>query len=325
MTKITANQTLQFYRAMLRIRMLEEAIADRYHEQEMRCPVHLSIGQEASAVGACEALQDDDSAYSGHRSHGHYLARGGDMRSMVAEIYGKSDGCTGGFGGSMHLIDQDAGFHGAVPIVGATIPIGVGSAFASHLKGDGRVTMVFFGDGACETGVFHESIAFAALYDLPVVFVVENNLYSVYSPLDVRQQSDHKITTLAQGHGLAADSGNGNDVQEVYEKSCVAVEAARAGKGPTLLEFSTYRWREHCGPNYDNDLGYRTQEEFEIWKKLDPMTVCEASIGDGGELTPDDKAAMRIEIEAEINEAFAFAASSTFPEAHSASEYVYAE
>ena len=167
------------HRGMLYIRTVEERIADMYPEQEMRCPVHLSIGQEAAEAGSGLALERSDYALSGHRSHGHYLAKGGDLKSMMAEIYGKATGCSGGKGGSMHLIDLDAGFLGAVPIVGSTIPIGVGTAFGSKSKGENRVTMIFFGDGATETGVFHESLNFAALHKLPVVFLCENNLYSV--------------------------------------------------------------------------------------------------------------------------------------------------
>jgi TPP-dependent pyruvate/acetoin dehydrogenase alpha subunit len=315
---------VRLYRSMLRIRMIEEAISERYPEQNMRCPVHLSIGQEAAAVGACDVLKSGDRAYSGHRSHGHYLARGGDLKAMIAEIYGKSDGCTGGFGGSMHLVDEEAGFNGAVPIVGATIPIGVGSAFASHLRGLDQVTMIFFGDGACETGVFHESVAFAALHDLPVVFLVENNLYSVYSPLDVRQQAGHRITTIAEGHGVKIAYGDGNDVMKVRKLAGQAVEDARAGKGPTLLEFSTYRWREHCGPNYDNDIGYRTPEEFEAWKANDPVASFASVLTNSGIVTPAEMDVLRNNIASEIDRAFAFAAESSFPSAELASSNVYA-
>ncbi|HER26081.1 MAG TPA: thiamine pyrophosphate-dependent dehydrogenase E1 component subunit alpha, partial [Rhodospirillales bacterium] len=191
------------YSSMLRIRLVEEGIVERYPEQEMRCPVHLCIGQEAAEVGACAALEAGDQVFSGHRAHGHYLAKGGNLKAMLAEIYGKETGCTGGVGGSMHLIDLQAGFMGAVPIIGATIPIGVGAAFASRYFEAGKVVMIFLGDGACETGVFHESLAIAALHKLPVVFVVENNLYSVYSSLDVRQPAGRTIPDLAAGHGVA--------------------------------------------------------------------------------------------------------------------------
>ena len=187
-----ADIARQLYYQMLRIRMVEEAIADLYAQQDMRCPIHLCIGQEAVAVGVCAALAADDYVLSGHRSHGHYLAKGGNLPAMLAEFYGKVTGCCQGKGGSMHLVDLAAGFLGAVPIVGSTMPIAVGTALASVMRGESRVTAVFFGEGATEEGVFHESLNFAALQKLPVVFVCENNLYSVYSPLAVRQPAGRR-------------------------------------------------------------------------------------------------------------------------------------
>src|SRR5581483_333859 len=192
----------KLYHQMLRIRAVEEAIAALYSEQQMRCPVHLSIGQEAVAAGSCAAVEQTDYAMSGHRSHAHYLAKGGSLRAMMAEIYGKAAGCCGGKGGSMHLVDLAAGFLGAVPIVGSTIPIAVGTAFASKARGESRVTLSFFGEGATEEGVFHESINFASLKKLPVVFVCENNFYSVYSPLSVRQPAQREVFQQAIGHGV---------------------------------------------------------------------------------------------------------------------------
>src|SRR5579859_6536135 len=182
----------RLYRGLLRLRLVEERIAELYPEQEMRCPVHLSIGQEAVAVGVCDHLEPADQALSGHRSHGHYLAKGGDLRAMLAELYGRETGCARGKGGSMHLVDLEAGFLGATPIVASTIPIAVGVAFAARLRGQPLVTVAFFGEGATEEGVFHEAANFAALHRLAVVFVCENNLYSVYSPLEVRQPAGRR-------------------------------------------------------------------------------------------------------------------------------------
>ena len=193
---------LELLRSMTRIRMVEEEIAKRYPEQQMRCPVHLSIGQEAAAVGVCAALQPTDWAFSGHRNHAHYLAKGGNLKAMLAEIYGKATGCCGGKGGSMHLTDQASGFIGATPIVGSTVPIAVGAALTAQREGKGRVVVVFLGDGAMEAGVVHESLNFAALKKLPILFACENNLYSVYSPLDVRQPNQRTISDLAAGHGV---------------------------------------------------------------------------------------------------------------------------
>ena len=259
------TKRVELWRDMLRIRMVEEAIAEHYPEQEMRCPVHLSIGQEAAAVGVCAALQRKDWVFSGHRSHAHYLAKGGDLKRMIAEIYGKATGCCGGKGGSMHLTDQAAGFIGATPIVGSTVPIAVGAALTSQLHEEGRLVVIFLGDGAMEAGVVHESLNFAVLKNLPVLFACENNLYSVYSPLEVRQPPQRSLSQLAAGHGIQTMLVDGNDVCAVFEASSKACQSIRSGNGPIFLEMPTYRWREHCGPNYDNDIGYRTEEEFESW------------------------------------------------------------
>lgn len=312
-----------FY-TMLRIRLVEERIAELYPEQEMRCPVHLCIGQEAVAAGVCAHLTRDDYVLSGHRSHGHYLAKGGDLRAMMAELYGKATGCARGKGGSMHLVDLAAGFLGAAPIVGSTIPIAVGAAFGAALRGERRVAAVFFGEGATEEGVFHESLNFAALKRLPVVFVCENNLYSVYSPLSVRQPAERDLIAIAAGHGVAAARGDGNDVAAVYALAGEAVRRARDGGGPTLLELATYRWREHCGPFYDNDLGYRSAAEFAAWRQRCPIARAEHMLRAGGAFDEAEGQAMRAAIAAEIAEAVAFAKASPFPEPAALLEHVYA-
>jgi TPP-dependent pyruvate/acetoin dehydrogenase alpha subunit len=289
------THTLFLQQQILRIRMIEEAIARKYSEQKMRCPVHLSIGQEATAVGVCSYLKRTDYAVSGHRAHAHYLAKGGDLKKMVAEIYGKKTGCCGGRGGSMHLVDLNAGFLGSTPIVGGSIPIGVGAAFGSLLKGEERVVAIFFGEGATEEGVFAESLNFAALKQLPLLFVCENNLYSVYSPLEVRQPKERSIPLLAEAHGIFALKGEGNLLSEVCLLAEKGIEHIREGRGPCLLELSTYRFREHCGPDVDP---YQPKDEVEYWKARDPLLAISAS---------------REEIEREIEEAFAFAEASPFP------------
>ncbi|HIJ75185.1 MAG TPA: thiamine pyrophosphate-dependent dehydrogenase E1 component subunit alpha [Deltaproteobacteria bacterium] len=309
---VTPEVLRRMYHEMLRIRMIEEKIADLYPEQEMRCPVHLSIGQEAVAVGVCAALTADDYVLSSHRSHAHYLAKGGNLNAMMAEIYGKTTGCCSGKGGSMHLIDLSVGFLGATPIVGSTIPMSVGTALASSMRGEPRVSVAFMGDGAAEEGVFHESLSFALLKNLPVIFVCENNLYSVYSPLCVRQPACREITDLAKGHGVESFQCDGNDVVQVFEMASKAAAKARAGGGPTFLEFKTYRWREHCGPDYDNDLGYRCESEFLDWKKRDPIETLKRMHGDG--LFDRDTEAVIHDLSAEIEEAVAFAKKSPFPE-----------
>ena len=253
---------LALLHAMLRIRRIEEALADRYVEQEMRCPMHLCIGQEAIAVGVCAALAVNDVVFGNHRAHGHYLAKGGSLNALVAELYGRSTGCCGGRGGSMHLIDLDAGFLGSTPIVGGTVPLAVGAAWAATLKNENRVSVVFFGDGCFEEGVVHESLNFAALHRLPIIFVCENNEYSVYTRLNERQPQ-RPIYRLAEAHGMASYSEDGNDVEAVRTIAITAIDLARQGNGPQFIELHTYRWREHCGPNFDDDLNYRCEAEIE--------------------------------------------------------------
>jgi len=301
-------------RQLLRIRMVEEAIVDRYHHEEMRCPVHLSIGQEGVAVGVGAALRTPDAALSSHRAHAHYLAKGGDLRRMIAEIHGRATGCSGGMGGSMHLVDLAAGFLGSTPIVGGSIPVAAGVALAAQQQGLDRVTVAFFGEGTTEEGVFYETLNFAALHRLPIVFVCENNLYSVYSPMSVRQPQQRDLLGIARSMGAAAAGGDGNDVHAVQALTAEAVERARAGGGPTLLEFSTYRWREHCGPQYDNDIGYRTEAEFLEWRERCPVEREERRATAAGECSPEAIEVARAEIAREIEDAFAFALASPFPE-----------
>jgi pyruvate dehydrogenase E1 component alpha subunit len=301
------------YAAMVRVRRVEEAIAARYADQEMRCPVHLSVGQEAVAVGVASGLEPRDYAFSTHRAHAHYLAKGGDLRAFLAEIHGKDDGCCAGRGGSMHVIDLAVNFLGATPIVGSSLPVGVGAAFGSVMQGDDRVTAIFFGDGSTEEGVFSEALNFAALKSLPVVFVCENNRYSVYSPLEVRQASDRDLVAIAAAHGVRALRDDGNDVERVRDLVRDPAALARAGGGPTFLELATYRWLEHCGPNWDNDLGYRTVEEFEFWRARCPIERLETAMRANGEIDDAAVAAIEADVAAEIDDAFAYARAAAFP------------
>lgn len=310
---------------MLRIRLVEEGVAQRYAEQQMRCPVHLCIGQEAVAAGVCDLLSADDQVMSTHRAHGHYLAKGGNLPAMLAEMYGKSTGCSSGMGGSMHLVDLEAGFLGAAPIVGSTIPIAVGVAFGSLLRGEDRVVTAFFGEGATEEGAFHEALNFAALKRLPVLFVCENNLYSVYSPLSVRQPPGREVFRLAAGHGIESRRGDGNDVSEVHAVAEEALQRIRSGAGPVFLEFGTYRWREHCGPNYDNHIGYRTEEEFRRWRTLCPIERSRQRGLEEGWLADAEVDRWSDEIRAELAAAMDFARSSPFPESRTMLDAVYVE
>lgn len=319
-----AETLLRIYRRMLQIRRVEEKIVDLYSEQQMRCPVHLSIGQEAVPSAVSEVLTRDDLVLSSHRSHGHYLAKGGNLRTMMAEIYGKAKGCSQGKGGSMHLVDLSCGFLGATPIVSSTIPIAVGVAWASVMKKENQVVAAYFGEGAIEEGVFHESINFAALKKLSVLFICENNFYSVYSPLSVRQPANREVFQIAIGHGIESWQGDGNDADEVYHRVQKAVAMLRAGKGPIFMEFKTYRWREHCGPNYDNDLGYRTEEEYSKWKERCPLKLLKEKLSKEYNIQESAFTALENGIQKEIEEAFAFAKSSPFPSPETLNEHVYA-
>jgi TPP-dependent pyruvate/acetoin dehydrogenase alpha subunit len=299
---------------MRRIRLVEETIAQRYGEGNMRCPTHLSVGQEAVAAAVGLALRKDDVAVSGHRAHAHYLGKGGNLKAMIAEIYGKSTGCARGKGGSMHLIDESVGFKGSTAIVGGTVPIGVGMAYAIKLRGTDQVSCIFLGDAVVEAGGFFESANFAALKRLPVLFICENNLYSVYSPLSVRQPAGRKIHEMVAGMGLKALHGDGNDAPFVFNTVSQAVAEMRTGGGPVFIEFSTYRWREHCGPFYDNDIGYRSEREFEEWKRKEPIARLENELLEKGVVTQVELDNMDRAIRRETQEAFEFAEASPFPD-----------
>jgi len=295
-------------------RLADERIAELYAEQEMRCPVHLSIGQEAIAAGVCEALLPEDTVMSGHRAHAHYLARGGNISRFMAEMYGKATGCSFGRGGSMHLVDLAVNFLGSTPIVAGTIPVAVGVAWSAKLQHKPSVSTVFFGEAATEEGVWHESMNFAALHQLPVLFVCEHNLYSVYTPLHERQAKERSLGEAATAYGMKAFRGDGNDVAEVHRLAQQALAHIRAGNGPVFLEFSTYRWREHCGPNYDNDIGYRSEAEFLEWQKLDPLPRFRSYVEAHHLVSGQEMDNLISQVREEIEFAVDFAKASPFPE-----------
>ena len=313
----------ELYFSMLRIRLVEERIAELYSEQEMRCPVHLSIGQEAIAVGVCNNLAVNDIVMSAHRAHAHYLAKGGNLKSMLAELYGKSTGCAMGKGGSQHLVGLESGFFAAVPIVGSTIPIAVGVAWASKLKKSKNIVTVFFGDGATEEGVFFESLDFASLKNVPILFVCENNFYSVYSPLKVRQFPNRNISSIAESHGIKTFSGNGNDVNQVSKITNNAVNFIHKNNAPAFIEFETFRWLEHVGPNWDDDVGYRTKGELDNWLKRDPIKNYKNFILEKNIVTEDQILEKTNNIITEIEEAFLFAKVSPFPDNEVMNQHIY--
>ena len=303
---------LDMHYAMLRIRRVEEEIARRYGEGKMRCPTHFCIGQEAVPVGMSAHLRPDDYAFSGHRSHGHYLAKGGDLKAMLAELYGRETGCARGRGGSQHLIDLDAGFVASAPILAGTIPIAVGAALGSKRKGRDNLSIVYFGDGATEEGSFHEAMNYASVHRLPVLFVCENNLYSVHSDLAIRQPN-RPIIDLGKAHSIPSVQSDGNDVEAVWLVAQEAVERARRGGGPTLFEFMTYRWLEHCGPNEDAKLGYRSAQEVGEWAQRCPLRVSERKLRKAGLLHDAKIATQETRVKTEIDQAFDAAQAAPFP------------
>ena len=319
----SAEQRLAMYRQALRIRMIEEEIVERYSEQEMRCPTHICIGQEAPPVGVSAHLRTGDYVFSAHRSHGHYLAKDGDLGAMIAELYGRATGCAAGKGGSQHLIDMEAGFLGSAPILASTISVGVGAAWAARRRGEDRVVVIYFGDGATEEGAFHEALNFAGVNRLPVVFVCENNLYSVHSALDIRQPAHRTVKDIGPVHGVEALAGDGNDIDVAWRLGEYAVARARSGANPVLLEFHTYRWKEHCGPFEDGHLGYRSEAEIEDWRRRCPVTTYERRLSEEQILSSDMAEAMREEISDEVAEAFRFAKESPFPEIAELDRFVF--
>ncbi|MCD8138455.1 MAG: thiamine pyrophosphate-dependent dehydrogenase E1 component subunit alpha [Planctomycetaceae bacterium] len=297
----------RFYTVMYRIRRFEEEVFEFYKRGLMPGLAHLYLGEEAIATGACAALRDDDYIGSTHRGHGHLIGRDADLKKMMSEILGKASGYSKGKGGSMHIMAMDKGILGANGIVGGELPIAVGAAYASKLRGDGKVTLAFFGESATNEGTFHESINMAAAWDLPIVFVIENNLYGI--SVDIRRVTkEHKLSSRAIGYGIPGHTIDGNDVFTVHEEVGNAVERARAGAGPTLIECLTYRWQGH----HVGDPGdYRPDEEVAAWKARDPLFLLEGK----GLIAQDDIAAITAGVDREVAEACAFAEASPYPDA----------
>jgi TPP-dependent pyruvate/acetoin dehydrogenase alpha subunit len=310
------------YASMLRIRLFEEKIVELYPEQEMKCPVHLCIGQEAIAAGVCLHLNKSDYVFSNHRGHGHCLAKGAAAAPLMAEFYGKETGCSKGKGGSMHIIDVENGIFGTSAIVGGGIPMGVGAALASSIRGEDRVTAVFFGDGAFDEGAFYESFNFASLKKLPVVFVCENNFYATNSHQSARQ-SGCRIYDSASAFDARGHCVDGNDVLAVYKAAQDAVTLARKGGGPSLIEAKTYRWKGHVGPEEDWTKGCRPKEELDYWKEQCPVKRFTAFLLEKGAMTADEMEQAKASIDAELAEAVEFAKASPYPQAPALLDDVY--
>ena len=304
------SELLDLYKTMLRIRRVEEALSEKHDQKIIQSPLYLYIGQEAIAAGVSYWLRSQDYVFSNHRAHGHYLAKGGNLNKLIAELFFSSQGCCQGQGGSMFLADPDVGFMGATPITGGTVPLALGAALSSVLKNQDRVTTVYFGDGAFEEGVFHEAMNFAKLKNLPVVFVCENNTYSGYTHIRERQPK-REISSIAEAHGIASYVGDGNDVLNVSTIAQFAIKQARERVSPQFIELETHRWREHCGPYFDDDLGYRQGGELEYWLERCPIKNTLQQLIDNGTLTEKTNQKIEDAIHKEVDTAFELAMHTT--------------
>ncbi len=313
----------ELYRRMLRIRLIEEEIERRYHQDQMKTPIHLVIGQEATAVGCCAAMRPTDLVYSSHRTHGVYLAKGGDLKAMLSEMHCRANGCAGSRGGSMHLIDFSVGMAGTSAIVAGSVPIATGAALAAKMQRADRVIAVFFGEAATEQGVVSESLNFAALKQLPIVFFCENNFYSVQSPLATRQP-ERDLHEWAASHAMRATRVDGMNVLDVYETAKTAIERARAGQGPTFIEARVYRYRAHGGAGDDSKTGYRAVAEREAWENHCPVESFYSAVKRAGILDDAARDATQKAIVKETAEAFEHALSSADPTEADLYMHVYA-
>lgn len=314
---------VELFRRMLRIRRIEEEIERRYHQDQMKTPIHLVIGQEATAVGCCAALRPTDLAYSSHRTHGVYLAKGGDLRAMLSEMHCRANGCAGSRGGSMHLIDFGVGMAGTSAIVAGSVPLATGAALAAKMQRADRVIAVFFGEAATEEGVVSECLNFAALRKLPIVFFCENNFYSVQSPLAPRQ-APRELDRWAAAHALPSQRIDGMNALDVFDAAKTAVARARKGEGPSFIEARVYRYRAHGGAGDDSKTGYRPIAEREAWEKLDPVECFYKVIAKTGLISDPARKRMEQEIQEEIQEAFEHALASADPTEEDLYRHVYA-
>ncbi len=314
----SGNSEENVYRLLRLIRRTEEEVARIYPSDKIKSPIHLSIGQEFVSVGVVGALNDDDVVSATYRGHAAYIAKGGDLRKFMAEMYGKAGGCAGGKAGSMHLVDMQHNVLGTSAVVATTIPVAVGYALALKREGKGRLVASFFGDGATEEGAFFESLNFASLHKLPVLFVCENNGYAIHSRIEERWANE-ALCKRVESFGLPAHHVTDGDVFAIRSLTGKAAEKIRAGGGPAFIECATYRWREHVGPNEDFDAGYRDRSDMEPWLENDQMNVV------GAMLDSERRKSIDAEIEERIGEAVQFAENSPWPEPEQLHDNVFAD
>ncbi|MAZ77840.1 MAG: dehydrogenase [Legionellaceae bacterium] len=311
-------------RMMLLIRRTEELIADMVEAGEVKCPCHLGIGQEAIAVGVLHAFRHTDRVFGTHRAHAHYLAMGGGVYELFAEVLGKVTGCSKGLGGSMHLLAQNKGFYGSLPIVGGTVPIAVGAALAAKMDGKGDVACCFFGDGTVEEGVVHESLNLAAIQQVPVLFVCENNFYSSHLDIRLRQPSDREAR-FAEAHHIDVRVVDGNDLFAVQKAADELIAQMRKTNKPAFIEAVTYRWRGHVGPKEDIDVGVRRrQEDLLAWKMRDPIRRLADGLIAADYMNDTAYQQMQDDVESELQSAIAQARQDDYPAPETLYNNVYA-
>jgi len=319
---MSKDQYLALYRQMLEIRRTEEALAKSHQAGLIHGACHTYVGEEAIATGVCAHLTHKDAVFSTHRGHGHALAKGVPPRELVAELFGRATGVSRGRGGSMHLFSPEVGMMGTSGIVGPCILQATGAGYSSKLLNNGTVGVAFFGDGASNNGAFHEGLNLAAIWDLPVIFVCENNMYATEVAFSYATRNT-EVAERAQTYGMNACAVDGNDVLAVYEAMGEAVSRARAGQGPTLIEGKTYRTRAHAEGM--RDAGYRTAEEVESWKKRDPISNYRDKLLQMGVANDGEFDQIEADVKALVDEAVEFAKNSPYPDPSTASQYIYSQ
>lgn len=317
------SDLLEACKKMLLIRIAEEELAKYYLENKIMSFVHFYVGQEAVAVGVCSALAKEDRAMGNHRSHGHYLAKGGDLKRMLCELLGKAEGSSRGKGGSMHMIDKSVNFIGSTPILGGIVPLANGSAFEQKCSKKKTVTAVFFGDGAFEEGVVYETLNLAALFKLPLLLVIENNLYSVNSKINDRRSGEHSVEKIVTGFGVKYARADGNDYEDVFKKSSAAVKEMRAGAGPAVLECVTYRHMAHSAPIFDDASGYREEDTLEKRLERDCLKKIKKQLAQTG-VAEAELSGMENEIRAYVLKSLRYAVAAKYPAKESLYTDLYA-
>ena len=315
------NNLINLYKSIYLIRFVEESISKNYPKGQMRCPVHLSIGQEACATGLISNLKKKDKLFSNHRCHAHYLAKGGSLKQMLSEIYGKKSGCIGGVGGSMHLQDQKVGMVSSIPIVSSGIGIATGNALYQKRNNLEEITVIYIGDASLEEGIFFECANFASLHSLPIIFACENNLFSVYTNIKERQ-IDSNFKKYASAFKIPFKKIDGNKLDQVYNSTKKIIEFVRNKKKPYFIQMDTYRYKEHCGPNDDDHLKYRNSKELKFWQRKDPINYAKKLLKKN-KISELKIRKIEKEIENFVNKQFIFAEKDQLPNYKEASKYVY--